>query len=140
MIERTASLSPSSAATESDDRKTGWSLSLALASPALWVWLGSGKLWLWTVPPAIVLALLNMLAPHKLSPLIRIFRRISELLHRTLSNVALAVVFFAVVTPMGAMLRTFRRDSMPLKNDPSADSYWLSADEKPWKEYFNDQF
>ena len=50
----------------------------------------------------------------------------------TISHLALAVVYYLVVTPIGLLMRLFGRDPMRRKFDPSATTYWQpheSADE-----------
>jgi len=34
------------------------------------------------------------------------------------------VIFFAVFTPVGLVMRAFGRDALSLRYEPKADSYW----------------
>jgi len=49
------------------------------------------------------------------------------------SHAALAIVFFAVVVPIGLVMRLVGRDPMDRRRAPSAESYWLAhqTDETP---------
>jgi len=54
------------------------------------------------------------------------------------SYVALAVLFFGVITPAGIVMRLLRYDPLARRFDPGARSYWLSRPgKKPAESYFN---
>jgi hypothetical protein len=54
------------------------------------------------------------------------------------SYVVLGVVYFGVLTPLGLVLRALGRDSMRLRRDPSATTYWHERHaERPAADYFN---
>ena len=46
------------------------------------------------------------------------------------------IIFFAVVTPTGILMKIFRKDTMNLKSNRS--SYWINRSSKPGK--MNKQF
>jgi hypothetical protein len=48
-------------------------------------------------------------------------------MNRIVSPVVLAFLFYAVVTPMGALMRTFGKDSMRLRRG-GAGSYWIKRE------------
>jgi len=54
--------------------------------------------------------------------------KLAEILHRIVSPVALGIVFFGVLTPMGFAMRLFGRDTMQRRFDPSARTYWIERD------------
>ncbi len=49
-------------------------------------------------------------------------------LHRLISPVVLAVLFFGFLTPIAILIRLFRIDLLRLKRDPNSASYWIEAD------------
>ncbi len=123
------------------DRLTGLSLVIVFTMPIFWVWLKTDKLWLWTLPIAIVIAILAMWSPKRLAPLNRIFHLVTGNVHEVFSSIALMIIFFALVTPMGIALRLIRRNPMPLRKDGSRSSYWINSETpKSWSDYFRDQF
>lgn len=122
------------------DRQTGLSMVVVFTIPTFWVWLETGKLWLWSLPIAIVIAVLAILSPKRLAPLNRIFHRVTGNIHGVFSSIALIIIFFALVTPMGIALRLIRRNP-PLRKDGSRSSYWINSETpKSWSDYFRDQF
>lgn len=55
----------------------------------------------------------------------RIWRRIGSPMLSFFSPLLLAVIYFLVITPVGFMMRLMGRDSLRLKIDGSADTYWI---------------
>ena len=54
------------------------------------------------------------------------------------SYVALAVLYYGVVTPVGLAMRLLRHDPLDRRFDPGARSYWLARTrKKPTESYFN---
>jgi hypothetical protein len=50
--------------------------------------------------------------------------------HRAVSVAVLAVLYFAVLTPVALVLRALGRDALRLRR-PTADSYWLDRGPMP---------
>jgi len=46
-------------------------------------------------------------------------------LHRIVTPVVTGLLFYAVVTPIGLMMRAAGKDVLRLKRDPGAKSYWI---------------
>jgi hypothetical protein len=79
----------------------------------------------WALYVAAASFILALIWPRALYPLNFISFRISRLLYRVVSPVALGVLFFGIVTPFGLLMRAFGRDPLSQRRDPSADSYWI---------------
>ena len=43
----------------------------------------------------------------------------------TISHLLLAMVYYLMITPMGLVMRLFRRDSMRRNFEPEAETYWI---------------
>ncbi len=53
------------------------------------------------------------------------------------SHLLLATIYYAVLTPIGLMMRMFRYDPMNRSFDAKADSYWIARDtDRDVKQYF----
>lgn len=79
--------------------------------------------------------------PRWLRPLSRLWLRFGLLLHRVVSPVMLAAIYFLVFTPTGLVMRAFGRDPLRLKRDAAAESYWLERDPPgPDRESMTKQF
>ena len=82
-----------------------------------------------------------MLAPKLLAPFNRLWARFGLLLHRITSPLVLGIMFFAVITPMGWIMRALGKDLLRLKIDPAATSYWIARTPPgPTPESLKDQF
>lgn len=63
-----------------------------------------------------------------LAPLNRLWFRFGLLLQRIAHPVVLAIIYFAVVTPTGLVLRALGKDPLRLRRDPDAATYWIRRD------------
>ena len=62
-----------------------------------------------------------------LTPLNKVWAKFGEILGKIVSPIILAVIFFGIVTPIGLLLRLFRKDVLNLKLD-NKSSYWLKRE------------
>ena len=69
-----------------------------------------------------------LLKPEWLAAGNRIWFRVRTLLHAIVSHVVLALLYYAVVTPTGLIVRALGRDPLRLRRDPQAVSYWIRRD------------
>jgi ABC-type transport system involved in cytochrome c biogenesis permease component len=79
----------------------------------------------WALALAIPALGLALIAPTVYSGLTRAWIRLGALLGIVVAPLALALLFFGVMTPMAWVLRVFRRDILGLSYDSAAPSYWV---------------
>ena len=73
-----------------------------------------------------------MLWPAGLGPANRAWLALGLALHRVVTPVVMALLFYLVVTPFGLVMRGFGAGLTPrLRPDPSVDTYWTRRDAKP---------
>jgi hypothetical protein len=82
----------------------------------------------WWLGAAVIALLLALLLPATLAPLNRLWLRLGLVLYKVISPVAMGVVFFTTVVPIGVVMRAFGKDPLRLKRDPGAASYWIRRD------------
>lgn len=82
----------------------------------------------WSVGVAGVFALAALLRPSLLAGLNRLWLKLGLLLGKITSPIALGILFYGVVTPLGAAIRLNGKDPLRLKFDHGADSYWIPRD------------
>lgn len=109
----------------SSDRNFGLVFAVFLLIVALLPLLHGNTLRLWALGLAGVFLLLALTVPKLLAPFSRLWMRFGMLLHRIVSPVALAVLFYGVVTPTGLLMRLFGKDPLRLRLDKSISSYWI---------------
>ena len=80
----------------------------------------------WSAAPWIVavgVALWGLLAPSTVRPFYRIWMRFGMIMNAITTPVILGIVYYAVVSPYGVVLRLLGKDLMTRRWDPAADSY-----------------
>jgi hypothetical protein len=93
-----------------------------LGGLALW---NGGPHWYWWVGLACTTLIITLTVPRALTPLNWAWTRLGLVLAKVISPIALGIIFFGVMTPIGAILRLRKKDVLHLKFDLRADSYWI---------------
>jgi hypothetical protein len=71
----------------------------------------------------------------------RAWLKLGAILHRITSPIVLAILFYAVMTPMGWIMKALGHDFLSLKLDDKASSYWVERNEdRSAAENMNHQF
>jgi hypothetical protein len=92
-----------------------------------------GGAWPWQAWAAIVFAAAGLAClglGERARPIHRGWTALGDALGRIVSPVALAVLYFLVVTPFGLVFRLVRRDALGLRPDKRASTYWREPDER----------
>jgi predicted membrane metal-binding protein len=126
----------------SSNRSFGLVFAAVFLVIALWPFVfGRGGLRWWAAIVAAVFALLALAAPAVLAAPNRAWMKLGLLLGRIVSPIVLGIMFFAVFTPMGWVLRAMGKDPMRLKRDAAAQTYWIERKPPgPPPESLNNQF
>jgi len=86
-------------------------------------------LWPWIL--ALLLWLPALLIPSALQPVYRIWMKIGHALGWVNSRIILGILFYAIVLPMGLVMRLLGKDPMGRKLDLSAPSYRTKSESAP---------
>lgn len=84
-----------------------------------------GALRWWSVGVAALVALVALVKPAFLAGLNRLWTKLGILLSKVVSPIALGILFYVVITPIGLVIRLAGKDPLRLKFDPNAESYWI---------------
>ena len=117
------------------DRKFGWTFAI--------LFLLFGTLYHpWMMAVGAALAVITMTRAHWLAPAKHAWMKFGELLNRIVSPIAMAVIFFAVFTPVALVMRAIGRDdALCRRYEPTAPTYWKRRDPPgPAEDSFRDQF
>ena len=99
----------------------------------------SPRLWATTIAAALFSA--AMLTPKVLARPNRLWTRLGLLMSGIISPVALAVLFFGVITPYGWLMKRCGKSFIPTQFDPVAESYWIPREPAgPAPESLRNQF
>ena len=82
----------------------------------------------WSLGISIIFLILGLINSKILTPLNRLWFKFGILLGRIMSPIIMALIFFVVVTPIGLIMKTLRRDILNLKYDKEIKSYWTKKD------------
>jgi hypothetical protein len=86
-----------------------------------------GAIFLAALCVAISAVVVAALRPRAFRGFYRGGMQVSFQIGQVMGKVLLTVFFFALVTPMGLLLRLLGKDLLRLKRDPEANSYWQKA-------------
>jgi len=123
------------------DRSFGLVMAAALAAVTLLNAWHLGRLWPWTGGLAALFLTAGLLRPSLLHPLNLIWLKFGLLLHRIVSPIVMALLFYGTVLPTGLVTRMLGKDLLRLKRQPDAESYWIvRTPPGPAPETMRDQF
>ena len=86
----------------------------------LWPWIVGGVLVTWA-----------LVAPGTLGPVYRLWMRLALLLNRITTPIIMGALFFLLFTPVGLLMRIFRKDAMARRFDEGASSYRIVSNKAP---------
>jgi hypothetical protein len=80
----------------------------------------------WWLAGAMAMLLLALVMPAVLHPFNVIWLRFGLYLHKVVTPIVMAFLFYSTVTPVGLLMRLFGKRPLPLRPDPNAVSYWIA--------------
>jgi hypothetical protein len=102
-----------------------------LGAIGFWPIVRGGDVRLWAVGLALALVVPAAVAPRVLGPAHRVWMALGEALGWVNTRLVLGLIFFGLITPMGVLLRTTRRDPMRRGFDPALTSYRVPCRTRP---------
>ena len=81
----------------------------------------------WTLIISLIFLVLGLLNSNILNPLNKIWFRFGLYLGKIVSPVVMAIIFFLIITPIGILLKLFKKDVLNLKINKKK-SYWIKKD------------
>tara|TARA_X000000950_G_scaffold5868_1_gene6253 strand:- start:2926 stop:3309 length:384 start_codon:yes stop_codon:yes gene_type:complete len=91
---------------------------------SLWPLLNSGNVRIWSLLLSIIFLILGILNSRILTPFNKIWMKFGVLLSNVVSPIIMVIVFFLVITPIGLLMRLFKKDLLNLKFNKNY-SYWI---------------
>ena len=95
---------------------------------ALWPLLKQNEIRIWSLIISFIFFVLGLINSKLLAPLNKLWFKFGILLGNIIAPIIMGIVFFLVVTPIGLIMRFFRKDILKLKKNTS-DSYWINKDD-----------
>jgi hypothetical protein len=107
------------------DRSFGWLFAVFLALVGVWPLFHGRGLRPWALALAGAFALVSVVRPGLLHQANVWWMRFGLLLSRVVNPIVMAVLFYGVIAPIGWLKRRFGEDSLRLRRDAAAASYWI---------------
>ena len=79
----------------------------------------------WALGIALAFAVVAFWKPALLARLNRLWTKFGLLLGKIVSPIALGILFYGIIAPIGVVVRLSGKDPLRLRLDASADSYWI---------------
>jgi hypothetical protein len=109
----------------SSDRSFGLVFAAVFLVIACWPLIDRAVPRWWAFVVAAVFAGIALMRPELLGGLNRLWIRFGVLLGKVVSPIALGVLFYGVLAPMGVVMRLMGKDPLRLKLDSGVNSYWI---------------
>ena len=110
----------------SSDRSFGIVFTVVFLVIAGWPLLSGNPPRWWAAGIAAAFLALALVRPALLAGLNRQWMKLGLLLGRIVSPIALGILFFGIVTPLGVVMRLAGKDPLRLRRDGGARSYWIA--------------
>lgn len=98
---------------------------VACMAAGVWPAFTSGPPRVWLIAAGIACAGLALM-PGAAIPILRLWTKLGRLIGRLVAPIAMAAVFFLVVTPTGLLMRLLGKDPLRLQPRARAHSYWIA--------------
>ena len=92
---------------------------------ALYPLLKDNDLRIWSLVISFIFLILGLINSKILTPLNRLWFKFGLLLGKFISPIIMGIIFFIVVTPIGIIMRLFKKDLLNLKYNKK-ESYWIN--------------
>ena len=95
---------------------------------SFWPLLNGNDIRIWSLIVSFIFFILGVLNSSLLTPLNLLWFKFGLLLGSIIAPVVMALIFFIVVTPIGVLLKIFKKDLLNLKYNKNKETYWLDRD------------
>jgi hypothetical protein len=109
----------------SSDRAFGVVFAVVFGLVGAWPLMQSSPPRWWALGLAVAFALVAAIRPKLLAGMNRWWIKLGVLLGRVVSPIALGILFYVVLVPIGILMRITGKDPLRLKRDAGAQSYWI---------------
>jgi len=114
--------------TISSNRSFGILFFVVFLIVALWPLINNETIRLWSIIVSFVFLILGLAKSKMLTPLNILWFKLGVLLGKIFAPLAMGIVFFAVVTPIGIIMRLLNKDILKKKYNKNLNSYWIDKD------------
>lgn len=124
------------------DRSFGFVFAVVFAIIGLWplVWHGQTPRF-WALAIAAAFLIIAFVRPQLFAGANKLWAGLGILIGKFVTPIVMVILFYVTVTPIGLLMRVFKKDPLNLRFDDSKKSYWIERDPPgPLAETMKDQF
>lgn len=107
------------------ERSFGWVFCGVFLLITAFVYYKTASLNYWLLGISVTFGLITVFSPALLKPLNYLWFKFGMLLGHIIAPLVMMLIFFAVITPIGLLMRVFGKDSLRLKRNPELTTYWI---------------
>ena len=111
------------------EKNFGLVFALVFAVISLFPLLSGGAIRIWAMIIAGVFLLLSFIAPNLLKIPNRLWHKFGLLLGAIIAPIAMGLVYFLTIAPIGLLMRLSGKDLLRQKLDSSENTYWIERKE-----------
>ena len=89
-----------------------------------WPLINTEEVRIWAIIISLIFLLLGLINSKLLNPLNQVWFKFGVLLSKIISPIVMGAIFFLVVTPIGLLMKIFKKDLLNLKLNKDK-SYWI---------------
>ena len=108
----------------STNRNFGIVFSIFFLVVALWPLLNSNEIRYWSLIISLIFLILGLINSKILTPLNKLWTKFGYFLGSIISPIVMGIVYFAVVTPTGLIMKLLGKDLLLLKKNNN-QTYWI---------------
>ena len=95
----------------------------------IWPLTSGESIRIWSTTISVIFLILGLLNSKLLTPLNKLWSKLGIILGIIISPIAMGVVFFLVVTPIGLVMRILGKDLINIRYNKKIKTYWIDRDE-----------
>ena len=111
----------------STNRNFGIVFSIFFLVVALWPLLNSNEIRYWSLIISLIFLILGLINSKILTPLNKLWTKFGYFLGSIISPIVMGIVYFAVVTPTGLIMKLLGKDLLLLKKNNN-QTYWIKKE------------
>ena len=111
----------------STNRNFGIVFSIFFLVVALWPLLNSNEIRYWSLIISLIFLILGLINSKILTPLNKLWMKFGYFLGSIISPIVMGIVYFAVVTPTGLIMKLLGKDLLLLKKNNN-QTYWIKKE------------
>ncbi len=97
---------------------------------SLWSLISRGDIVYWALIASLIFLVLGVLNSKFLTPLNKLWIKFGIFLGAIVSPIVMGIIYFIVVTPIGALTRFLGKDLLRINKSKSLTTYWINRDKQ----------